>query len=97
VQHRPWTQADARAYLAGLVTELLDGAHGYLLPFESLVKALAGGKPSRLYGDPTSGLGYGPIDRLDGLEHPSEAAAFAARRLQPLVDRMIGSDFEVGS
>ncbi len=96
VRHAPWTQADARAYLAGLVTELLDGAHGYLLPFESLVKALAGGKPSRIYGDPTSGLGYGPIDRLDGLEHPTGAAAFAVRRLGPLVERMIGSDFEVG-
>ena len=95
VRHAPWTQADARAYLAALVTELLDGAHGYLLPFESLVKALVGAKVSRSYGDPTSGLGYGPIDRLDGLEHPAEAAAFAARRLGPLVARMIGSDFEV--
>ncbi len=95
IRHEPWTQADARAYLAGLVTELLDGVHGYLLPFESLVKALAGGKPSRIFGDPTSGLGYGPIDRLDGLEHPVDASAFATRRLGPLVQRMIGSDFEV--
>jgi hypothetical protein len=97
VRHEPWTQDDARAYLAGLVTELLDGAHGYLLPFESLVKALSGGKVSRIFGDPTSGLGYGPIDRLDGLEHPHDAPGFAARRLGPLVARMIGSDFEVAA
>ena len=97
VVHTAWTQADARAYLTGLVTELLDGAHGYLLPFEALAKALTGGKLARVYGDPTSGLGYGPIDRLDGLEQPGDAPAFARRRLQPLVERMIGSDFEVAS
>jgi hypothetical protein len=96
VQHDPWTAADARAYLADLVTELLDGTHGYLLPFEALAKALGGGKPSARYGDPTSGLGYGPIDRGDGLELPADAAQLARRRLRPLVERMHGEHgFEV--
>lgn len=90
VEHAPWTVADARAYLAGLVAELLDRPHGYLLPFDSLVKALAGGKPSRAYGDPTGGLGYGPVERRDGLVPPADAPALAARRLAPLVDRMEG-------
>jgi hypothetical protein len=96
VQHDPWTAADARAYLADLIPELLDGTHGYLLPFEALAKALGGGKPSARYGDPTSGLGYGPIDRGDGLELPADAAQLARRRLRPLVERMHGEHgFEV--
>ena len=97
VAHDPWTASDARGYLAGLVTELLDAPHGYLLPFEALAKALGGGKPAIKYGDPTAGLGYGPIDRGDGLDLPGDAAAIARRRLRPLVERMHGDHgFEVG-
>ena len=90
VEHAPWTVADARAYLAAVVTELLDQPHGYLLPFDGLVKALAGTKPSRQHGDPTGGLGYGPIERRDGLVPPADAQAIALRRLAPLVERMSG-------
>ncbi|HET9484193.1 MAG TPA: hypothetical protein VFO79_09575, partial [Xanthomonadales bacterium] len=90
VEHAPWTVDDARAYLGAVLRELLDGAHGYLLPFDGLVKALAGGKPSRTHGDPTSGLGYGPIERRDGLGVPPDATAIAQRRLGPLVSRMQG-------
>ncbi|MCW5807838.1 MAG: exodeoxyribonuclease V subunit gamma [Deltaproteobacteria bacterium] len=98
VFHRPWTQADAAAYLAQLIGELLDEPHGYLLPFEALVKALAGQKPALRYGDPTGGLGYGPIERRDGLDLPADARAIAYRRLRPLVERMQGDHgFEVGS
>jgi exodeoxyribonuclease V gamma subunit len=98
IQHDPWTAGEARDYLAGLAAELLDHAHGYLLPFEALAKALQGGRPSARYGDPTAGLGYGPIDRADGLEVPADAVAMARRRLLPLVERMHGDHgFEVGT
>jgi hypothetical protein len=90
VEHAPWSVEEARAYLAGVLTELLDHAHGYLLPFDGLVKALAGTKQSRQYGDPTAGLGYGPIERRDGLVPPPDAAAIAMRRLGPIVERMSG-------
>jgi exodeoxyribonuclease V gamma subunit len=96
VEHEPWTQADAQAYLAGLVTELLDRPHGYLLPFDHLVDALAGKRPGRQYSSELSlVLGFGPIDRLDGLAPPDDAAAIAERRLGPLVERMRG-DHKLG-
>jgi len=90
IEHRPWTVDDARGYLAALVAELIDQPHGYLLPFEALARALAGGKAPTRYGDPTGGLGYGPIERPDGLEPPADPGAIAQRRLRPLVERMIG-------
>jgi exodeoxyribonuclease V gamma subunit len=97
VQHDPWAADEARGYLAGLVAELVDAPHGYRLPFEALAKALQGGKPAARYTDPTAGLGYGPIDRADGLDIPRDAAQLARRRLQPLVERMHGDHgFEVG-
>jgi exodeoxyribonuclease V gamma subunit len=98
VEHAAWSAADARAYLAGLIGELLDAPHGYRLPFDALVKALQGGRPAVRFGDPTGGLGYGPIDRGDGLAPPPDAAGIARRRLLPLVERMRGDHgFEVGS
>jgi len=98
VEHAAWTCGDARGYLAGLITELLDAPHGYLLPFEALAKALQGGRPAPRFGDLTGGLGYGPIDRGDGLGPPGDAVQIARRRLLPLVERMRGDHgFEVGS
>ena len=47
VAHAPWTAAEARAHLALLVGELLDVPHGYLLPFDTLWRALAGKGPAR--------------------------------------------------
>jgi len=96
IEHEPWTTADAREYLAALASELLDSAHGYLLPFDAIVKALAGGKPAVRFGDPTSGLGYGPIERKDGLDSRGCGGDRAAAPA-PLVARMRGSDhgFEV--
>ncbi|HMG53422.1 MAG TPA: hypothetical protein VK601_08065, partial [Kofleriaceae bacterium] len=101
IEHAAWTAGDARAYLAGLIGELLDEPHGYLLPFEALARALQGGRsgrgPGARFGDPTAGLGYGPIDRGDGLDPPADAARIARRRLLPLVERMRGEHgFEVG-
>jgi hypothetical protein len=90
VEHRPWAADEAREHLASLARELVLHSHGYLLPFEALAKALGGGRPPARYGDPTGGLGYGPIERRDGLEAPEDAAAIAHRRLQPLVERMLG-------
>lgn len=93
VTHDPWTQADAHAYLGALISELLDHPHGYLLPFDSLARALTGGKPqTRFHGDPTNGLGFGPIERRDGLDPPLDAPAIAQRRLGPLVQRMQGNE-----
>lgn len=91
VEHQPWSQADAQSYLASLIGELLDAPHGYLLPFDHLVSALAGKAPGRQYGsEVTPTLGYGPIDRLDGLAAPSDPGVIARRRLAPLVTRMRG-------
>ena len=97
VEHAAWTARDAHAYLAGLITELLDAPHGYLLPFEALARALQGARPAPRFTDLTGGLGYGPIDRGDGLAPPADAAQIARRRLLPLVERMRGDHgFEVG-
>jgi exodeoxyribonuclease V gamma subunit len=91
VEHAPWTQADARDYLTTLVTTLLDEPHGYLLPFDHLVNALAGKPPARIHGDAiTTLLGFGPITRIDGLVAPPRAGEIATRRLAPLVTRMKG-------
>jgi exodeoxyribonuclease V gamma subunit len=91
VDHQPWSQADAQGYLASLIGELLDAPHGYLLPFDHLVSALAGKAPGRQYGtEVTPALGYGPIDRLDGLAAPADPGSIARRRLSPLVTRMRG-------
>jgi exodeoxyribonuclease V gamma subunit len=91
VEHLPWSQADAQSYLASLIGELLDAPHGYLLPFDHLVSALAGKAPGRQYGNEvTPVLGYGPIDRTDGLAAPGDPGSIARRRLAPLVTRMRG-------
>ncbi len=90
VEHAAWTPDEARAYLAELARELLDAPHGYLLPLEGLANALAGKQVANSYTDPTTGLGYGPIQRREGLAPPSDAAAMAVRRLRPLVTRMTG-------
>ena len=67
------------------------------MPFEALARALQGGRPVARFGDPTGGLGYGPIDRGDGLCPPADAVQIARRRLLPLVERMHGEHgFEVG-
>lgn len=90
VDHAAWSQDEAQAYLATLITELLDDSHGYLLPFDHLISALAGKPPGRQYGETIPVLGYGPITRLDGLAAPADPGAMARRRLGPLVARMRG-------
>jgi hypothetical protein len=98
VAHDPWPQADARAYLIELVRDLLDRAHGYLLPFDVLRRSLESRAPwgrSPQTRDPTLGLGYGPIDKPYGLELPDGMVAMAKRRLGPLASRMHG-DVKLG-
>jgi hypothetical protein len=98
VQHAPWSRADAREYLTSLVGELLDQPHGYLLPFDHLVHGLAGKPPGRIHGDAiTTLLGFGPIDRIDGLVGPPDPGPIAKRRLGPLVARMTGDHSLGGS
>lgn len=90
VDHTPWTRDAAQAHLATLINELLDVPHGYLLPFDALVRTYIGGRPS-FRGDEYA-IGFGPIDRPDGLDAPSDADAkgIALRRFAPFVDRMRG-------
>jgi hypothetical protein len=77
---------------------LFGTAHGYLLPLDTLAKALAG-QPAvisaKTAAEPFT-IGYGPIARADGLAVPADAADLARRRLGPLVARMTGDHgFEV--
>ena len=93
VQYTTWPADEARSFLIALCRELLDEPHGYLLPFDCLVKALGGELPklSKRGMDKGGGaLGFGPIDRSDGLALPRTALAIAQRRLRPLVGRMRG-------
>jgi exodeoxyribonuclease V gamma subunit len=94
VDHEAWTEREARAYLAALIDELFAVPHGYLLPFEQCAQALEGKRISR--GRDQKVIGYGPIDRKDGLEAPADPVGIAKRRLGPLVQRMRGEHgFEV--
>jgi exodeoxyribonuclease V gamma subunit len=94
VTHAPWPQADAHAWLAAMVEELLTGRHAYLLGLKQ-VKQLRAGKPARLE-EPTEStpgtLGFGPLRPRDELTMPSDAdvQTILARRFAPLIDRMSG-------
>ncbi|MFT3693602.1 MAG: exodeoxyribonuclease V subunit gamma [Kofleriaceae bacterium] len=94
VVHDPWPQELAHAYLVELVTDLLDRAHGYLLPYDVLRRALEGRAPwtsgVAKQMDISLALGFGPIDKPYGLELPPDFAAMAKSRLGPLAERMHG-------
>ncbi|MFN0246898.1 MAG: exodeoxyribonuclease V subunit gamma [Kofleriaceae bacterium] len=90
IEHAPWSTEEARAYLTAIATELLDVPHGYLLPFAELARCLFAQRPQTRFFDPTKGLGWGPIERKDGLAVPADAHAMAKRRLGPLVEHMRG-------
>jgi exodeoxyribonuclease V gamma subunit len=89
VDHAPWSPAEARGFLADLVRELLDAPHGYVLPWDQLVRVLEDKAPE-IDSDPNRALRFGPVRRLDGLDLPADAADIAERRLRPLVERMSG-------
>ncbi len=83
-EHARWTEADARAYLAAIATELFDESHGYLLPYETLAR-LASGKDAAIKIERAHG--FGPIESAHGLDVPGDALAIALRRLGPLSAR----------
>jgi exodeoxyribonuclease V gamma subunit len=93
VQFAPIEPATARAYLAGLVVELLTRPHGYLLPCEVAVASRR--RPDRSIAALVDWLGerralsslWGPIRRIDGYRPPPEAEARA------LLDRRYGLFF----
>jgi exodeoxyribonuclease V gamma subunit len=95
VSHAPWQPEAAREFLAGLVRELLDQPHGYVLPFDQLVAAYEG-KDVKLDREPTRSLRFGPVRRIDGLAIAEDAAAIAERRLGPLAERWSG-DCSIGA
>jgi hypothetical protein len=89
VDHAPWPAAEARGFLADLVRELLDAPHGYVLPWDQLVRVLEDKEPE-LDSEPNRALRFGPVRRLDGLDLPADAADIAERRLRPLAERLSG-------
>nr|HEX4313722.1 exodeoxyribonuclease V subunit gamma [Kofleriaceae bacterium] len=96
VEHAAWKPTAARAYLAALASELLDDFHGYLLPFNELVRVLYNGRTTQ----DDRMLGFGPIARRDGLVAPEPDAMveIARRRFAPLVEHMSGEHgFQRGS
>jgi exodeoxyribonuclease V gamma subunit len=91
----PWTQVEARAYLANIVGELIGQPHEYLLPCEAVFRYLKDPKVdvrrviAAMRDQPRqhhSGA-YGPVDRFKGLGPPDDAVAMIERRFRPLVDR----------
>lgn len=97
----PFTPAEARAYLAGLVTELLSRVHGYLLPIEAVFGYVAGKKPSpseavRELTERESGwsCAYGPVRDPGRFEPPDddEAERIIERRYRPLFDRLVAEE-----
>ncbi len=92
IAHGAWSQDDARAYLSALIEDLVDNPHGYILPFETLARGLAGTTKLSGRSDDDHALGFGPIDRADGLALPADVPALSRRRLLPLVERMLGTE-----
>ncbi len=92
VEHAAWTPDAARAYLADLARELLDApARLSAAVRRAGRRARRRSRSPRTRGDPTTGLGYGPIQRRDGLDAARRSrVAIALRRLRPLVERMRG-------
>lgn len=96
-QHRlaAWTQDEAMAHLAVLVTDLLGSGHEYLLPCEAVVRVLT--KPGTpvaavVEGMKNQGRGFsclhGPISHIDNLHAPDRAEDMIARRFGPLFERL---------
>ncbi len=92
----PWSRDEARGYLAGLLGELLEGSHDYLLPCEAVFNARDRRKPSvvpeinKLTRASRSSFScmYGPVTSLIGLAAPEHADELVTRRFKPIFDRV---------
>jgi exodeoxyribonuclease V gamma subunit len=91
----PWTAAEASAYLAALVADMLGATHEYLLPCEAVFAFRD--KPDRplaavIDGLKSRGMGfsclYGPVSQIDHLDAPRDAEAVIERRFGPLFRRL---------
>jgi exodeoxyribonuclease V gamma subunit len=100
----PWTADEARAYLAALIADLLDGQHEYLLPCEAVFTFRD--KPDRpiaavIEGLKSQGRGfsclYGPVSQIDHLDAPRDAEAVIERRFGPLFQRLTPIEREKSS
>ncbi len=92
---RPWSQADAIAYLTERTRELLFEAHDYLLPADKVVTALRKNAPiSRTIAESIERkrerVAFGPLERLDRFGPPPEEAArrMAEARLGPYLEHL---------
>lgn len=95
----PWTTDDARAYLATLAGDMLDGAHDYLLPDKVVFNRAK--KPTPIHELVTAwlteqrrlGFSFGPLERLEQLRIPgeAEAAEVIERRFGPYFQRLEAS------
>jgi exodeoxyribonuclease V gamma subunit len=91
----PWTAAEAGAYLAALVADMLGATHEYLLPCEAVFAFRD--KPDRplaavIEGLKSRGMGfsclYGPVSQIDHLDAPRDAEAVIDRRFGPMFQRL---------
>ncbi|MEZ4365939.1 MAG: hypothetical protein R2939_06585 [Kofleriaceae bacterium] len=91
IEHAPWSMADARAHLTELCRSLLDDTHGYVWPLDVATKAAFGEVAEVKLIE--RALGFGPIQRTDGLAPPAadDALAWAATRLRPVLERLRGA------
>ena len=88
--HQRWTQAEATAYLTGLVGELLGGSHDYLCSLKMAMDVRAGKPPKREppHDNRPGSIGYGPLTHRDDRPLARDLDAIVARRYAPLFDRI---------
>lgn len=81
----PWTTDAARAYLEGLVTDLLWGTNTYVLPPDKAAKWAA--EPADDLRIDDDDIGFGPLKRSGRLRVPPDMHAIIQRRWEPLWER----------
>lgn len=89
----PWSQQEAQAHLAALITELYTQPHTYLMKGDETLKWLRAKKRTKSLTEQLDGKEYspfGPIQRVTNLAAPEDAEDIARRRLEPLAQRWHG-------